>query len=326
MGGRSWSDDEYKDRARTRAATGAKTFAYSDDVATGKVKDAIHPSLNPKGVGMRESRDSDVHPRAVPIIFLGDVTGSMATVPRRLQQELPKLMGLLISKGFCAHPAILVGAIGDATCDRAPLQVGQFESDIAVETDLTNLYLEGQGGGQDTESYELALYFVARHTAHDHWDKRGERGYLFITGDERPYPFVNPTQVHDVIGDALGEAITVEQIMEAVQERYHVFFILPKGTNNFHSTPMRKRWQGLVGEHFLVLDDPAGICELIAAQIGIFEGAIDKDDVAGALKAVGTSAAVAESVSRAIVPAAHGPSAPAQALPSSGAPSGLAKF
>jgi hypothetical protein len=33
--------------------------------------------------------------------------------------------------------------IGDATCDRAPLQIGQFESGIEINQDLAKLWLEG---------------------------------------------------------------------------------------------------------------------------------------------------------------------------------------
>ena len=58
----------------------------------------------------------------------------------------------------------MFGAIGDATCDRVPLQVGQFESDNRMDDDLGRIVLEGGGGGQQTESYELAMYFMARHT------------------------------------------------------------------------------------------------------------------------------------------------------------------
>ena len=85
--------------------------------------------------------------------------------PRALQAKLPQLLGLLLRKGYAAHPQIMFGAIGDATCDRAPLQVGQFESDNRMDDDLSRILLEGGGGGQKTESYELALYFMARHTA-----------------------------------------------------------------------------------------------------------------------------------------------------------------
>ncbi len=120
----------------------------------------MNPALMKNGV--REARDSDAHPISNPVAVMFDVTGSMQTVPRILQKNLPTLMGLCLRKGYLDDPAILIGAIGDATCDLVPLQVGQFESGNEIENDLNNLYLEGGGGGQQMESYELALYFLAR--------------------------------------------------------------------------------------------------------------------------------------------------------------------
>ena len=99
--------------------------------------------------------------------MLFDVTGSMGSVPRTLQAKLPQLLGLLLRKNYAEHPQIIFGAIGDATVDRAPLQIGQFESDNRMDGDLERILLEGGGGGQKTESYELAMYFMARHTAID---------------------------------------------------------------------------------------------------------------------------------------------------------------
>src|SRR5205085_5425976 len=141
----------------------------------------------PSGVSARQRRDSGNHPPSHAVSVLFDVTGSMQSVPRILQANLPRLMDLLIRKGYLEHPQIIVGGIGDATCDRAPLQIGQFESGIEIDDDLGKLYLEGGGGGQKTESYELAMYFLARHTALDCFEKRRERGYLFLIGDEMPY-------------------------------------------------------------------------------------------------------------------------------------------
>ena len=124
-------------------------------------------------------------------------------MPRALQAKLPQLLGLLLRKGYVADPQIIFGAIGDATCDRAPLQVGQFESDNRMDDDLSRILLEGGGGGQKTESYELALYFMARHTVADCYERRGRRGYLFIIGDEMAYPRVKAAEVAEVIGDGL---------------------------------------------------------------------------------------------------------------------------
>src|SRR3954463_14498226 len=223
MGGTRWSDDHYKDRARRRAVTGKDAFEHDHAIKSGQADRKVHDKMNPRGVKVRESRDSEAHPesRAVGVLF--DVTGSMRTVPRILQENLPRLMGLLIRRGYLDHPQILTGAIGDATCDAAPLQVGQFESGIEIDEDLGRLYLEGGGGGHITESYELALYFMARHTAMDCFEKRGRRGYLFVIGDEIPYPRVKRKEVGAVIGDGLQSSIPVEDVVGELRRTFDVY-------------------------------------------------------------------------------------------------------
>src|SRR3954467_5694671 len=222
MGSTRWSDQHHHDRARLRAATGRDAFEYDQAIREGRAEQRTHDKMNPFGVKLRESRHSEAHPESHAVAVLFDVTGSMQTVPRILQQNLPRLMGLLIRKGYLDHPQILIGAVGDATCDVAPLQVGQFESGIEIDEDLGRLYLEGGGGGHITESYELALYFMARHTALDCFAKRGRRGYLFVIGDEIPYPKVKRREVRAVVGDGLQASIPVEDVVAQLQRTYDV--------------------------------------------------------------------------------------------------------
>src|SRR5947209_12783472 len=213
MGGTRWSDEHYKDRARLRAATGKDAFEHDHAIKSGQADRKVHDKMNPYGLTVRESRDSDAHPESHAVGVLFDVTGSMQSVPRILQQNLPRLMGLLLRKGYLEHPQLLIGAIGDATCDAAPLQVGQFESGIEIEEDLAKLYLEGGGGGHITESYELALYFMARHTALDCYEKRRKRGYLFVLGDEIPYARVKRKEVEKYLGEKLQADIPVADLV-----------------------------------------------------------------------------------------------------------------
>lgn len=136
----------------------------------------------------------------------------------------------------------MFGAIGDATCDQVPLQIGQFESDNRMDEQLGNILIEGGGGGQKTESYEQAAYFMARHTALDSLEQRGKRGYLFIIGDETNYPYVyarganTPATgwgtlrrrgVAEVIGDHLQEDIPTPAIYAELERKLDVYFILP---------------------------------------------------------------------------------------------------
>lgn len=271
MGAGRWTIDSYSAAARFRAATGTSAFAYSDGGAS-----RTHPALDPKGVVVRESRDSVEHPESLAIAVLLDVTGSMRDVPRALQERLPKLLGLLLRKGYVAHPQLLFGAVGDATCDRAPLQIGQFESDNRMDDQLGSLVLEGGGGGQMTESYELAAYFMARHTAIDCWEKRGRKGYLFLIGDEMPYSAVDPRLVHAVIGDpAYREPVTVEAIFAELRRRWEVFYILPEGSSYAGDRRVLGAWRKLLGEHVIALADLDAACETIALAIGMREGTVD---------------------------------------------------
>src|SRR5262245_18437873 len=87
-----------------------------------------HPLMNPKGVRVRESRDNADNPTSLAVVFALDVTGSMGAIPQALAtQELPKFMKIL-TDCHVASPQLLFMAVGDATSDSAPLQVGQFES------------------------------------------------------------------------------------------------------------------------------------------------------------------------------------------------------
>src|SRR6266568_7167485 len=100
MGTTRWSDDHYLERAKVRACTGRDAFEYDSDIRNGAAERAVHQKMNPMGVGVRESRDSEAHPQSHAVSVLFDVTGSMQDVPRVLQANLPKLMGLLIRKGY----------------------------------------------------------------------------------------------------------------------------------------------------------------------------------------------------------------------------------
>ncbi|MEV4709255.1 hypothetical protein [Actinoplanes sp. NPDC049316] len=299
MGSGRWSTDVYSAAASYRAATGTSAFAYSDSGAR-----KAHPALDPQGVGARESRDSDEHPCSTPIAVLFDVTGSMGTVPRTLQTKLPQLLGLLTRKGYATDPHIMFGAVGDATCDRVPLQVGQFESDNRMDEDLARIVLEGGGGGQRTESYELAMYFMARHTSLDSIAKRGRRGYLFLIGDEMPYATVKPKEVNKFIGDDLREPIPVERMIAELQRTFDVYFIVPTAAGWGGDAQILAHWKRLLGQQVIELDDLDAVCETIALTVGLGEDAIDLD--AGLADLVEVGSAAGASVGRALAPIGSG--------------------
>ena len=305
MGQTKWSDDAYRTRQHRRQTTGQSAFGYDRHVRTTGVAQ-VHPDMNPFGA-TRESRDSDTHPESVAIAVIFDVTGSMGIVPRVLQSKLGALMRVLIQKGYVAHPQLLFGAVGDAYCDRVALQIGQFESGIEMDDDLGKIYLEGGGGGQVHETYELGLYFLARHTAIDCFDQRGRKGYVFTIGDEMPYPVVRRGHVRTLVGDALKRDLPVEQVVAEVQQRYEYFHIIPTDTSHGRNPKVQDRWRELLGERVLLLDDAAAVCETIALAVGLCEGTLDDlRDGADDLIRAGHDSKATGSASAALVPYAAG--------------------
>jgi hypothetical protein len=292
-------------------------FDYSDTVhKTGKWD--VHDTLDPKsinndgdhkGVNVRESLDSDEHPTSQAIAVLFDVTGSMGSIPRVLQQKLPKLYSLLLEKGYVEHPQILYGAIGDATSDRIPLQVGQFESDNRADEALENIVLEGGGGGQTHESYQLAAYFMARHTYADCFEKRGKKGYLFIIGDERNYPLVDAGEASRILGATIQEGMTTPEIYEELKKKWDVYFlfaeqgsyaweqIVAPGEVAVGGDPS---WSSLLGQNAIRLEDASAVCETIALTIGMMEGNIDLDAGLADLDELGTGEDTKEMVGKAL--------------------------
>lgn len=260
-----------------------------------------HPLMNPKGLKVRECRDSDNHPDSLGIIFALDVTGSMGDIPHLLaKQELPNLMKLLTSCGI-AHPQVMFMAIGDAMSDGAPLQVGQFESTAELMDQwLTWSYLEGGGGGTGSESYELAFYVAAQHTDTDNWAKRKKKGYLFLTGDELPYPAVSRHGIEALIGSKVDEDIPIEEVIAAAAETYHLFFLIPDAER---AKRCGNRWRELLGDHTIVMESPADACTVAAAVVGITENRVkDLDSLASTLLDDGFSREQVGSTVRAVEP------------------------
>jgi hypothetical protein len=282
------------------------TFKYSHDIDTGTVAAAVHPSLEPKGVKIREARDSDAHPISVPIAVITDTTGSMQEVPKMIQKALSKLMGHFLDdkasgKKYLGdgYPAIMIGAVDDYDAMRSnghagTFQIGQFESGIEIDDNLTNLWLTGLGGGTYEEEYELAAYFMARHTAHDHFEKRGRKGYIFFIGDEHAYDVLSKKKISDIIGDTVQDDLKFSDILKELEEKYHVFFIIPNMTSHYADKSLEKYWVNLLGQQNVIkLQDPNKICETIVSAVAICEEYVGIDDlVADGVADAGISSAL----------------------------------
>lgn len=308
MGGSRWSDDDYNLSVGDKVRSYGTAFTYDADVKAGKTTASVAPKLDPKGmkldpkgVKIRESRDSEAHPNSKGIVVGLDVTGSMGEQSHIVHGRLSALMGLLTRKGYLEDPQILYAAVGDAVSDRAPLQLGQFESGVEMEDDLSKFWIESGGGETRQESYELLMYFAARHTSMDCLEKRGKKGYFFLIGDESPYPVVKKERVKKILDIDLQEDIAVDKIANELMQKFECFFILPTRANNADDPDVLRNWSRIFGaQHVLKIDDSKGTPELIATQIGLCEGTTDIDSAVDDMKDVGTTADTAMVVARSV--------------------------
>jgi hypothetical protein len=249
--------------ARTERATSEGYFTKSSqEIFTSR---SMNNAMDPNGVDIRESRDSDEHPNSLAIMLALDVTGSMGTIPHHLVKDgLPAVMDGIIQRGV-KDPQVLFAGIGDHECDRAPLQVGQFESsDELLDKWLTDLYLEGGGGGNRGESYMLAWYFAAKHTAIDCFEKRKQKGFLFTIGDEPVLTELPKHAVSQIMGASQPDTYSSAQLLEAAREQYNVFHLHLMQGSNGRTQSVMDGWKQLMGDNLVLVDRKEDVPKIIA--------------------------------------------------------------
>lgn len=267
MGYTNWSKSAY-DYLKTDYAKKS-----TDAIFTANRSRRVADNLNPYGLTFRESRDSDAHPNSLAIGVFLDVTGSMRSIPEHLiRHKLGSLMDTLLDHDI-EDPQVLFAAIGDHISDRAPLQVGQFESGTDELNDcLSSIFLEGGGGGQQMESYLLAWLVAGRHTSLDCFEKRGKKGFLFTMGDEKSWDAVDAQRLQAIMGYPEAVAIDARDVLAQAQRMYHVFHIHVNEASYRDNPDIIGYWRDLLGENLLIIDDHNAIAELIASTVAVING------------------------------------------------------
>lgn len=267
MGGGRFDAGAY--RAYASSTVGKST----DEIYSSR---SINKDLNPLGVKIRESRDSVDNPNSTPLIVGIDVTGSMGIIADTLARSgLGTLFTGVLERKPISDPHVMFMAIGDANWDHAPLQVSQFEADKRIIEQLTQIYIEHGGGGNNFESYNLPWYFAAFHTIHDSMEKRGKRGYLFTVGDEEAPHDLTKDQIKKFIGDTPELDMSTKELLQLAQRTYDVFHIIIEEGDyaSRHKQKVIDSWTNLLGQHVIRLADHKKLSETIVSAIEVVEGA-----------------------------------------------------
>ena len=267
MGNARWNPDDWSGYKKTTVGKAREDVFVSRN---------LKANLDPKGIDVRESVDSENNPNSTPIIVGLDVTGSMGSIPHELiKGNLGTLMEELIARRPVSDPHLMFMGVGDVVYDRAPLQATQFEADIKIAEQLREIYLEGGGGGNSNESYQLPWYFAAHKTKIDSMSKRNKKGYLFTLGDEEPPKILRASEIKKVFGMDVERDYKTEEVLAMAERNYHVFHIIVEQGNHYRydGAKVKREWTNLLGQRAIGLSDYKNLAEVIVATIQANEGA-----------------------------------------------------
>jgi hypothetical protein len=271
MGYSSWSTTDWASYSTT---TRSKT---TNQIFT---KSSIDDSLNPFGVLVRESRDSDANPNSTAIIVGCDVTGSMGIIAEHLVRTgIGTFFEEILKRKPISDPHMMVMGIGDGEYDKAPIQVSQFEADLTIAQWLERIYIEHGGGGNNVESYDLPYYFAYNHTSIDCFEKRGKKGYLFTIGDEQAPVWTYAEHVKKFIGDNISEDMAFKDVIDAASRMYNCYHIMIAQGDYARRNPaaVRQTWADVMGQRAIWLSDYTELSELMVSTIQLNEGESKED-------------------------------------------------
>lgn len=234
----------YQDVREAQASIGTlresdSAFDYSARARQGIVQ-GVHPDLNAKGF-RRECRDSDRYSMSTPIAVIMDVTRSRGKDARAIWEQCPSLMGSIRVGEHITDPQILWAAVGCADIDQAAVQIGQFEADRMIDTQLQKVWLEEGGAGTGHTSYELVAWYLAHRTDLDCKTKKRGKGFAFFTADEAPYPVLPAAQIENYYGAHVKSDILTTKVFADLQKSFHTFVVFPR-------TSMEERKQSINAE------------------------------------------------------------------------------
>jgi len=270
------SKGSYDHVAHTAAST-SRAGMRREEVFTSR---GLDPMLDLRQKPYRECLWVAPYEEARPVKIDLDETGSMSTIPHFLVTDahygLPGMVKGLYP--FLRHPQIGICGIGDARQSHhelAPLQMGHFEGEgHKMDQWLTKIYLEGGGGGNLGESYELGFFVGARLVRADAFS-HGLKGFHFTVADEPIFDDVRAMDVLRLTGIHLPEDIATKDILRELTANWHAFMIAPD-PGRFHQ--VENNWRRYFGDNAIAAPRHEDIAVVICGLTGLAEGTLNDLD------------------------------------------------
>ncbi len=232
-GGGSFYDRDTTSRNQ-RTSSGTTT---SSEEALGR-NTRVHPTMLTKDRRIRTSARN-------PVCIIADVTGSMGNLPKIFWDKAPMIVGQTKERGYLPDPAFCVAAVGDVVHDRGPIQVAEFCQPREMDTWLERMWLEGNGGGNDRESYETMAWYFA------HCCDLPEEctPFLIILGDEGFYDEISGTNLNALFGSE-KKNVESNRVFRDLKARFHGnVFHIHRRYNREAEERIVRQWQSALGKN-----------------------------------------------------------------------------
>lgn len=235
MGGCSYDRDVYG----SSSGWGSSSSGYGSSVASSVMSaDSLDSTMKPLN---RRISSKSKH----PIVIMLDVTGSNTDFAKIVYDKMPMFYGQIEQKGYLKDFDISVCAIGDAYSDDYPLQIADFSKGTEIDDWLKKLVLEGRGGGQRCETYELGAYYLV----HNFDFEKGAQPIVFFLGDESPYSNVSASQIKQYIDSGFKDSDidlkTTSVFKELLRKIPNTYVFLNPYNGYYKDDDIRNMWKSL---------------------------------------------------------------------------------
>jgi len=296
-GGGGWYDRDTSDYDYDKKS---KTYKKEKDSKTSK---GFSKEAEQK-FSSRASADSSTFPKDRVIICDGenlliiifDDTGSMRSFPKIFWDKMPMIAGQIGEKKYLEDPLIGIAAVGDIFSDSAPLQICDLSQAKGLDIQLQRLWLEGNGGSFDTESYELMAYFYAS----DRFDiSKAKNAVVIFIGDERFYDDIKEKDLKEHFGGQ-HQGVSSKEIFGKLKEKFKDNVFLVHREYGGNDERVVKQWQGVLSkEKVVILPEDLAIGDIILGILALLKG-ITLDEYAKDMKEREQTASRIEKVTKAL--------------------------
>lgn len=251
MDGSSYDRDVY-------SGSSYSSWGTSDTSSSKLSRSSMHSSMDPTNRGIKSNSQN-------PIVIVLDVTGSNINFARLVYDKMPMFYGQIEEKGYLDDFDIAFCAIGDLRMrDSYPLQVTDFAKGLEIDSWLEKLVLEGGGGGNRHESYELAAHYLSQKMSFD----KDARPIIFFIGDEAPYEMVSESDAKEY-GIPYHEATNgFADLRQKTKDNVFVF-LNPYSGEYFHNCITDAWNKSLASEHVIKIKEEKAIVDLMLGVLAL---------------------------------------------------------